>query len=50
MVSALGLAVDLGRAFLGGSPPAVQIAPPFKGEWLVAQGRENSLLNQDVVS
>ena len=45
---ALVLAFDLGRAVLGGnfgegSAAAVQIAPPFEGEWLVLQGGPSPL-------
>jgi len=48
--SALVMAFDLGRAFLGpqlrGDPiPVVQIAPPFAGEWLVLQGGPSPLQN-----
>ena len=40
---ALVLAFDLGRAFVGGPAAAVQIAPPFEGEWLVLQGGNSPL-------
>ena len=40
---ALVLAFDLGRAFVGGPAAAVQIAPPFAGEWLVLQGGNSPL-------
>ena len=40
---ALVLAFDLGRAFVGGPAAAVQIAPPFAGEWLVLQGGQSPL-------
>ena len=39
------LMVDLGRAFVGGPAPAVRIAPPFTGEWLVVQGGRSPLQN-----
>ena len=40
---ALVLAFDLGRAFVGGPAAAVEIAPPFEGEWLVLQGGNSPL-------
>ena len=40
---ALVLAFDLGRAFVGGPAAAVQIDPPFEGEWLVLQGGNSPL-------
>ena len=40
---ALVLAFDLGRAFVGGPAAAVQLAPPFEGEWLVLQGGNSPL-------
>ena len=47
---ALVLAFDLGRAVWGGSSvdgsaSVVEIAPPFEGEWLVAQGGRSPLQN-----
>ena len=35
---ALLLLFEVGRVLLGGSDPAVRIAPPVEGEWLVVQG------------
>ena len=40
---ALVLAFDLGRGFVGGPAAAVEIAPPFEGEWLVLQGGNSPL-------
>ena len=53
--AALVLAFDLGRAVWGGSPvggPAsvVEIAPPFEGEWLVAQGGRSPLQNHHLAA
>ena len=44
VIAAAVLLLDLGRTFLRGSAPA-QIAPPFKGEWLVGQGGPSPLQN-----
>ena len=43
------LLVDLGRTFVRGSA-AVQIAPPFEGEWLVAQGGPSPLQNHHLAA
>ena len=43
---ALVLTFELGRIFFGGPAPAVRIAPPFEGEWLVLQGGWSRLQNQ----
>ena len=43
------LLVDLGRTFVRGSA-AVQIAPPFEGEWLVAQGGLSPLQNHHLTA
>ncbi len=47
---ALLLAFDLGRAFLGEPAAAVQIAPPFEGEWLVLQGGWSLLQNHHLMA
>lgn len=44
------LLVDLGRAFVGGPDPAVRIAPPFAGEWLVVQGGRSPLQNHHLAA
>ena len=50
VAGAFVLAFDLGRAFIGGSPAVVQIAPPFEGEWLVLQGGRSPLQNQHLTA
>ena len=44
------LAFDLGRTMFPGPPAAVQIAPPFKGEWLVGQGGPSPLQNHHIAA
>ena len=47
---ALLLGFELGRVLFGGPAPAVRIAPPVEGEWLVVQGGWSRLQNQHLFS
>lgn len=49
-VGAAVLAFDLGRAFVGAPVAAVQLAPPFEGEWLVLQGGRSPLQNHHLAA
>ncbi|MCY4074811.1 MAG: M23 family metallopeptidase [Acidobacteria bacterium] len=50
VAGALVLALDLGRAFIGGSAATVHMAPPFEGEWLVLQGGPSPLQNHHLAA
>ena len=49
-LGALVLALDLGRALIGGPAATVRLAPPFGGEWLVLQGGRSRLQNHHLAA
>lgn len=50
LMAALLMAFDFGRALVGGPAAALQIAPPFEGEWLVVQGGPSPLQNHHLTA